>query len=155
MLGSLVSSMSQRMIRLATTTLMVSGAGLAGYSYYIDQQAAATGTTGYLTFFREHAMWFIALGVAGLVLGFVLNMVTMRRQTKRMMGGMSGMGMGGMGASGSMPDVTQLMAMQRMAGTPTVATGATTEVVKVRCKACSSLEAESAAFCSKCGKPLA
>jgi len=153
MLGSLVSSMAQRMIRLATTTLMVSGAGLAGYSYYIDQQAAATGTTGYLTFFREHATWFIALGVAGLVLGFAINMVSARRMQKTMMGGM---GMGGMGAmGGSMPDMTQLMAMQRMAGTPTMATGAPTEVVKVRCKAGSSLEAESAAFCSKCGKSLA
>jgi hypothetical protein len=159
MLGSMLTSMSQRLIRLATTTLMVSGAGLAGYSYYIDQQAAATGTTGYLAFFREHATWFIALGVAGLVLGFIINLVTMRRMTKRMMGSM---GMGG-GAGNGMPDMGRLMAMQGMSGPggmagmgglPVAAAAPVTEIVKIRCKSCASLEAEAAAFCSKCGVSL-
>ncbi|MFA5944345.1 MAG: hypothetical protein WC876_07765 [Candidatus Thermoplasmatota archaeon] len=154
MLGSMVTSMSQRMIRLATTALMVSGAGLAGYSYYLDQyKAADPRANAAITFFQEHATWFIALGVAGLVLGFVLNMVMMRRMTKRMMGGMGMPGMGGM-PSGMMQgmgglDPQTMQAMQGLSGS------AAREVVKVRCKACSSLELEAAAFCSKCGKPMA
>lgn len=153
MLGSMVTSMSQRMTRLATTALMVSGAGLAGYSYYLDQyKAADPRANAAITFFQENAMWFIALGVAGLVLGFVLNMVMMRRMTKGMMGGMGMQGMGGMpagmmGMQGMDPQTMQ--AMQHLSR------GAATEVVKVRCKACSSLELEAAAFCSKCGKPMA
>ncbi len=157
----MVSSLSQRMIRTATMLLMASGAGLAGYSYYLDQQAEAAGYSSQLVWVKDHATWFIALGVAGLVLGFVINMVTARRMQKRMMGNMGGMGMGGMGGmagtggmgAGGMPDMGRLMAMQGMAANPTLA--APTEVVKVRCKSCSSLESEAAAFCSKCGKPLA
>lgn len=156
MLGSMVSSLSQRMVRLGTTTLMLSGAGLAGYSYYLDQQAEARGMTAQLAWVKDHATWFIALGVVGLVVGFLLNMMMMRRMTKQMMGGM-----GGPGGPGSMPDMSRLMAMQGMGGgvglgaaQPTMAAAPVTETVKVRCRSCSGLAAESAAYCPTCGKAL-
>lgn len=143
-LGSLLASLSQRMVRTGTMALMVSGAGLAGYSYYLDQQASAAGMSSQLEWVKGHATWFIAVGVAGMVVGFVLNAVTARNQMSRMMRGMpSGMGMQGMPGIGMQS--MEGMGLQGMPGR---------EVVKVRCPACSSLEAESAAFCSKCGKPM-
>jgi hypothetical protein len=172
MLGSLVSSLSQRLVRMATTALMLSGAGLAGYSYYIDQyKAADPRANAAITFFQEHATWFLVLGVVGVVVGFTINMVTMRAMQKRMMGGMGGLGgLGGPGPAGmstmsgmagmsgvpsaaSMGGIDPAM-LQRMAVASQGTTAAGAQVVKVRCPSCKGLETESASFCSSCGKPL-
>lgn len=164
MLGSLVTAMSQRMVRLGTTALMLSGAGLAGYSYYLDQYAAASPQAGAaMVWVRAHPTLFIGIGVAGIVVGGVLNMLSARRMTKQMMGGMPGgmggmggmmgmQGMGGMGGTGGMGGMEQMQAMQALQG---ISGSQAREVVKVRCKSCSALELEAAAFCSKCGKPMA
>jgi hypothetical protein len=147
MLGSMVSSLSQRMVRLGTTALMLSGAGLAGYSYYLKDQAPPQ-ASGAMAWVKDHAAWFIAIGVAGLVLGAVLNMMMARRMQKRMMGSMPGMG-----SMAGMPGMPGNGSMGAGAGMPAGWPGG--EVVKVRCRSCSSLELEGAAYCSKCGKPMA
>jgi hypothetical protein len=162
MLGSMLSSLSQRMVRLGTTALMLSGAGLAGYSYYLDQNQSAA-ASGAMAWVKSHAVWFIVIGVAGIVVGFVVNMVTARRIAKRMMGsmgmpGMQGMGgMGGMSSLGLGGGMDAAPGLRGMPGGPSQMMGwpAPTEIVKVRCKSCSSLELEGAVFCSKCGKPMA
>jgi uncharacterized OB-fold protein len=48
---------------------------------------------------------------------------------------------------------------QALASTRTVASSptpqnSTKEVVRIKCRNCGTLEAEDAAFCRKCGKPL-
>lgn len=163
MLGSLVSSLSQRMVRLAASALVVSSAGLAGYSYYVDQYKAADPRAGAaITFFQGHATWFLVLGVAGVVVGFTINVVAMRSMQKRMMGGLGGPGMAGMsGMTGmaGMSGVGSLGGMdpemlRRMAAASQGMAAPGGQVVKVRCPSCKSLETESAAFCSACGKPL-
>jgi hypothetical protein len=150
MLGSLVSSMSQRLVRMSTMALMVSGAGVAGYSIYLDQYAPEGSQAGsFVAFFKDNARFFLILGAVGVVVGALLNFVMMRRMQKRMMGGM------GMAGPGGMPDMGRLMAMQGMAAPAVAAPPVPVELVKVRCRSCSALEAEGASFCSKCGKPMA
>lgn len=139
MIGGGISSASRSLIRLATTGIMLSGAGLAGYSYYEGQQLVPGVDP---SFIQRHAPLFIGIGVAGLVLGAVVQFVSMRRMQKRMMQQMGGM-MGGMGGGmGGMPDFSKM-------GTPQPK-----EVVRVRCAHCKALNAEDADYCSKCGKPM-
>lgn len=144
---------------MATMALMLSGAGMAGYSIYLDQYAPPGSQAGaFVTYFKDNAKFFLILGAVGVVVGGILNFVMVQRMKKRMMGGMgmgamgSGMpvmpGMGGLGGMGGMPpnmDLQQMMSQAHQVK----------EVVKVRCRSCNSLETEGAAFCSKCGKPMA
>jgi hypothetical protein len=161
MLGSLLASVSQRMVRLGTMVLMLSGAGLAGYSYYLDQSAASSpAASTSLAWVKANPTLFIVIGVAGVVVGGLVNAVTARRQASRMMASMPGLAgnMGMAGQSGAMPPggATQTRTSGTLPASPSAPPGwPQIEVVKVRCRSCSSLEAEQAAFCSRCGAALA
>ncbi|MEA3136893.1 MAG: hypothetical protein QOC71_1174, partial [Thermoplasmata archaeon] len=130
----------------------------AGYSIYLDQYAPPGSQAGdFVTFFKANAKFFLILGVVGVVVGGLLNFMMAQRMKKKMMGGMGmgGMGgmqgnpgMGGLGGMGGMPPGMNMQQMMSQAQQ-------VKDVVKVRCRSCQSLELESAAFCSKCGKPLA
>lgn len=153
MAGSGLSSGGRSLIRMVTTATLVGGAGLAGAGLY--GQSLPPEAESAKAFLRDNATWLIAVGVAVIVLGAVLSFVARARMMKQMqsqmggmMGGMGGMGMGGLGAMpgrGPMPDLAAMQAMMGQAAQP---------IVKVKCRACSTLQAEGAAFCSSCGKPM-
>ncbi len=96
----------------------------------------------------------IAIGVGAIALGAMLSWYSRQRMMKKMtasmpmgmMGGMPNAGAGGM--PGGMPPGMAAM-MGHAPGTPPA------PAVKVRCRACSSLEPEAAKFCSSCGKAMA
>lgn len=162
MLSGAISSGGRSLIRLVTTIGILGGVGVGGAGLYGQQlQTDNEQVQGAQAFIKDHAALLIGVGMALIVLGAILQFFMMRRMRKQMMGGMGmpgamggrmGAGMGGMpggagaggmgGAAGGMPDMSQFMAMQGAAA------------VKVRCPNCKSLEAEGAAFCSKCGKPM-
>lgn len=120
--------------------MILGGVGLAGFGYYgstLPPQAATV-----QAFVQENSTILIGVGIAAIVLGAVVNLWAKQRMMKQMTAGMRGMGTGGM------PDLSAMMAgMGAMGGTQR-------EIVKVRCRSCTSLELEDAAFCSKCGKPM-
>ena len=164
MLGSLVTSLSQRVVRMATMAMMLGGAGVAGTSIYVDQITQSNPQAGtVLAYFKDHAQLFLIIGAIGVVVGGILNFMLAQRMKKKMMGGM---GMGGMGMGGGMPAMAAGPGMGGLGGMGGMPPGMNMQqmmsqaqqvkdVVKVRCKSCSSLELEAATFCSKCGKTLA
>ena len=106
-------------------------------------------TEGYLPF----AVWgsgFTLLGIGAAMLrsAFMSSMI----------GPMGGAPMGG--AAAMSPDAMNAYMQQALSVAKTNAPRAGTdpaagkEVVKIKCRNCGALEAEDAAFCRKCGKPL-
>lgn len=63
---------------------------------------------------------------------------------------------GGAGAMGFNPEALQDMMKTSMAHAAAISGSAPAarEIVKVKCRNCGSLEADDAAFCHKCGKPI-
>ena len=145
MAGSGLSSGGRKLVQMVTTATIVGGVGLAGAGMYGQTLPPEVGAVQ--TFARDNAPWLIALGVAAIALGAMLSFWSRRRMMQQMHSQMGGMGaLGGMGgagvARGAAPD---LAGMQAMMGQ---------QVVKVKCRACSSLQAEGAAFCSSCGASM-
>ncbi len=148
MAGSGLSSGGRKLVQMVTTATIIGGAGLAGAGLYGQnlppeaQQAQA--------FVRDNAPLLVALGVAAIALGAMLSFWSRRKMMQQMQSSFGGMGgMGGLGGPGGamMPNLAALQGM----GAPVAAAA---PVVKVRCRACSALQAEGAAFCSSCGKPM-
>jgi ribosomal protein L40E len=74
---------------------------------------------------------------------------------------MSGGPSGGLGAGAGMASpemvdsyIQQALASSRVVVPPSNPPASMREVVRIKCRNCGSLEAEDAAFCRKCGKPL-
>jgi hypothetical protein len=74
---------------------------------------------------------------------------------------MGGASVGGMmgGAGMASPEMVDSYMQQALASTRTLGSSQnpqnpTKEVVRIKCRNCGTLEAEDAAFCRKCGKPL-
>ena len=146
--GSMVSQGGRTLIRLATTGTMLSGLGVAGAGLY-GNQVQDPRVDSAQAFIQENAKLFIIVGVALLVLGFVLNLVLMQRMQKRMMAGMGLGGAGGMGGMGmGMPGMPDLAAMRGLQA------AAAPSQIKVRCPSCTKLQAETATYCADCGKPM-
>ncbi len=136
-----MSQGGRQLIRYVTMGMIFGGVGLAGFGYYESTLPPEAATVR--AFVQENSKILIGVGIAAIVLGAVVNFWAKQRMMKQMTAGMPGMGKGGM------PDFSAMMGgMGAMGGTQR-------EIVKVRCKSCNSLELEEAAFCSKCGKPMA
>jgi hypothetical protein len=145
--------------------LVLIGAGLFVFRYASDISVQVSGfvsppppggsnpagsgfSEGYLPFI----VWgfgFSLIGAGGAML---------RRAVMSPMGGASVGGMMG-GAGAASPEMIDSYVQQAMASNRTLASSQspqdpTKEVVRIKCRNCGSLEAEDAAFCRKCGKPL-
>ena len=145
--------------------LVLIGAGLFVFRYASDISVQVSGVvsppppggsnpagSGFSEGYLPFVVWgfgFSLIGAGGAML---------RRAVMSPMGGASVGGMMGGTGMGS-PETIDSYMQQALASTRTVASSptpqdSTKEVVRIKCRNCGTLEAEDAAFCRKCGKPL-
>ena len=112
-----------------------------------------TGLAGTQAWYLPYAVW----GFGFSLLGLGANLIRMSFMTSMMGGGAVG---GKGGATGMPPEMLDSYMQQAMTASRGVAAQGVPrspeakEVVKIKCRNCGSLEAEDAAFCRKCGKPI-
>jgi hypothetical protein len=150
---------------LILTGLVLIGAGLFVFRYASDISVQVSGVvsppppggsnpagSGFSEGYLPFVVWgfgFSLIGAGGAML---------RRAVMSPMGGASVGGMMGGTGMGS-PEMINSYMQQALASNQTVAGPSTPqnsakEVVRIKCRNCGTLEAEDAAFCRKCGKPL-
>ena len=159
----------RRRIALIVAGLVSIGAGLLVFRYASDIALQVSGyvspppqggsnftgsgfSEGYLPF----VIWgfgFTLIGSGGAMLRRALMSPMEGASAAGMMGGMMG------GAGMASPEVMdtymqQALAANRVAPNSSNPQAPAKDVIRIKCRNCGSLEAEDAAFCRKCGKPL-